>query len=99
VLLEVELLWKTCENTVELNAFRETARRMTDQCRRPIGDFLEKVKKYGPSLSEGGSGSAIRDTAMKIRWQLAHSDELAKFRAEINAHCSSISMLLVTASV
>jgi hypothetical protein len=99
VLLEVELLWKTSENTVELNALRETARRMTDQCRCPIEDFLKKVKTYGPSLREGGSGSVIRDTALKIRWQLVHADELAKFRAEINAHCSSIGMLLITASV
>jgi hypothetical protein len=99
VLLEVELLWKTSENTVELNALRETARRMTDQCRRPIEDFLKKVKTYGLSLHEGGSGSVIRDTAMKIRWQLVHGDELVKFRAEINAHCSSIGMLLITASV
>lgn len=99
VLLEVELLWRTCEDSVELNALRETARRMADQCRQSIEGFLTKIKKYGPSLRDGGSGSVFRDATMKIRWQIAHADELTKFRAEINAHCSAINMLLLTASV
>ena len=33
VLLEVELLWRTCESTIELNALRETVRRIVDQWR------------------------------------------------------------------
>lgn len=99
VLLEVELLWRTCENTIELNALRETARRMTDQCRRSIEWFLEKIKEYGPSLRHNGPGNIIRDTTKKIKWQIVCAGQLTKFRAEINAHCSAISMLLVTASV
>ena len=99
VLLEVELLWRTCESTNELNALRETAHRMADQCRRSIEAFLKKVEKYRPSLRDGGSGSVLRDATMKIRWQVSHADELTKFRAEINAHCSAINMLLLTASV
>ena len=99
VLLEVELLCIKCDSTIELNALRETAHRMADQCRRSIEAFLKKIKKYGPSLQDGGSGSIVRDTTMKIRWQVAHADDLTKFRAEINAHCSAINMLLLTASV
>lgn len=99
VLLEVELLWRTCESTAELNTLRETAHRMADQCRRSIEAFLKKVKKYRPSLRDGGSGSVVRDATMKIRWQVAHADELTKFRSEINAHCSAINMLLLTASL
>ena len=99
VLLEVELLWRTCESTNELNALRETAHRMADRCRRSIEAFLKKVEKYRPSLRDGGSGSVLRDATMKIRWQVSHADELTKFRAEINAHCSAINMLLLTASV
>ena len=99
VLLEVELLWTTCERTNELNAIRDTAHRNAAQCRQSIEAFLKKIKKYGPSLRDGGSGSFIRDATMKVRWQVAHADELTKFRAEINAHCSAINMLLLTASV
>ena len=99
VLLEVELLWRTCESTSELSALRETARRMADQCRQSIDTFLKKVKKFGPSLRDGGSGRIVKDAAMKIRWSATQSQELTKFRAEISAHCSAINMLLLTANV
>ena len=99
VLLEVELLWRTCESTVELNALRVTAHRMTDQCRQSIEAFIKKVKKFRPSLRDGGSGNVLKDATMKIRWQATHAHDLTKFRAEINAHCSAINMLLLTASV
>ena len=99
VLMEVELLWKTCESTIELNALRVTAHRVVDQCRGSIEKFLQRVKKYAPSLRNGGSGSIIRHFTMKIRWQLSHTAEMTKFRAEIDLHCSAVSMLLSTASV
>ena len=98
-LLELGALWRTDEGTVESNALRETAHRMADQCRQCIEAFLEKVKKYGSSLQDRGSGKVMKDTTMKVRWRLAHADELIKFRAEINTHCSAINMLLLTVSV
>lgn len=99
VLLEIELLWRTCEDSIELNALRETAHRMADQCRSSMEAFLKKVQKYGPSLRDGGSGRMLKDASLKVRWQVAHADDLTKFRAEINAHCSAISMLLLTANL
>lgn len=99
VLLEVELLWRTCEESVELNALRVTSRRMVDQCRDSIEKFLKTIQHYGPSLRAGGSKNPLRDTARKLGWQMLRSEDIEKFRAEINAHCSAISMLLVTASV
>ena len=99
VLLEVELLWTTCGSTNELNAVRETVHCQADQCRKSIEAFLKKAKKYEPYLLDGGSGSFVRDATMKAGWQFAHADDLTKFRAEINAHCSAINMLLLTASV
>lgn len=99
VLLEIELLWRTSAETIELNALRVTAHRIVDQCRHSIENFLVKVRKHEKSLREGGSKNRIRDAAAKIHWQFMQSSGLTKFRAEINAHCSAISMLLVTASV
>lgn len=99
VLLEVELLWRTCEPTTESNALRETTLRMADQCRICNENFLKRIKKYEPSLREGGSDSSIRDAGRKLQWQMLHSQDLTKFRAEINAHCSAINMLLLTTSV
>ena len=99
VLLEVEILTRTLDDAVELNALHGTARRAADQCRQCIEAFLEKIKKYQNSLKSGGSGNAVKDIARKLQWQAVQKDVLARFRAEINAHCSSIGMLLVTANM
>jgi hypothetical protein len=97
-LLEVDLLSRTCDNTIELNALCMTARQTAENCRHCIETFSKKIRKYGSSLGEGGSRNVFRDAAMKVRW-VSQKDDLAKFRAEVNAHSSSINMLLATASV
>lgn len=99
VLLEVELLTKMYEQTAELNALCVTAKNVADSCRRCIEIFQENIKKYDDSLGSAGTGKKIQDVSMKIRWRIAHSDDLERFRAEVNAHSSSLNMLLVTASV
>lgn len=98
-LLEVDLLSRTCNDTAELVALCETAWRTVEKCRASMESFLTRIKKYGPSLGEGGSGSILQDASMKFRWQMSHKDELARFRAEVCAHSSSINMLLLIASV
>ena len=99
VLLEVEMICSKHEITAELNALKTTARRMADQCRQSMEAFLKKVKKYGPSLQSGGSGSAVKDATMKVKWRMSHADDLTSFRVEMNAHCAAINTLLLTASV
>src|SRR5437763_3770816 len=88
-LLEVDLLSRTCDNTIELNALCMTARQTAGNCRHCIETFSNTVSKYGSSLGEGGSRNVFRDTAMKMRW-VSQQDDLAKFRAEVNANSSSI---------
>lgn len=88
-LLEVEVLFRSCEQTIQLNALSATANECAEQCRKCITKFHEQMKKFGRSLQPEGSGSLIRDTALKVRWQVSEKEDLAKFRAEINAHCSS----------
>jgi hypothetical protein len=99
VLLEVEHLSRNSEQTIELYALWATTKRATVECRRSIENFLEKIKKYEKSLGGHASGHTIRGVPMKIRWLLTQSDELEKFKAVINAHCSSLSMLLITANL
>lgn len=99
VLVQAELLWESHEVSNELDALRTTAGRTADQCRNTVGKFLEKVKKYGPSLREGGSRSTVKDAARKVQWQFCQSDELTKFRAEIIAHCSTMNVILATVGV
>jgi hypothetical protein len=47
-------------------------------------------------MKDGGSGSTIRDAAMKVRWQMSVAKYLANFGAEVNRHCTSMNMLLST---
>ena len=98
-LLEVEALCRSCEQTVQLSALSATANECAEQCRKCITNFHEQVKKFGRSLQPGGSGSLVRDTAMKFRWQVSEKEDLVRFRAEISAHCFSINMLLTTTGV
>ena len=59
------------------------------------------MQKFGKSLQPrgGSSGNFIKDTALKLQWQVSEKEELAKFRAKIAAHCFSINMLLTTTDV
>ena len=98
-LLEVEALVRSCEQTVQLNALNATVNQCAEQCRKCVANFHEHVRKFGRGLQPGGSGSRIRDTASKVRWQISEKEDLAKFRAEIHAHCFSINMLLTTTGV
>lgn len=99
-LLEVELLSRSSYSTIQLNALYATARKAALDCRYPVEQFLKKVKKYDHSLAGGSkSNNIFRDSAMKIKWQLFLKEDIARFRAEITAHSSSINMLLVTANV
>ena len=99
VLLEVEQLSRTHEHTIELHALCITARHAAYDCRRSIEAFYEKIRKYDRTLGTGRTGNTMRRIYPKLEWNLTRSNELDKFRAEINAHCSSMSMLLATASV
>ncbi|KAH9209390.1 hypothetical protein DL95DRAFT_526918 [Leptodontidium sp. 2 PMI_412] len=98
-LLEVELLSRTCDSTIELNALSHTTRRVVDQCKESMELFLRKVRTYNCSLREGGSGDRIRDAGKKIKWALTQKEEVARFRTEINGHSSTINMLLITAGI
>lgn len=100
-LLEVAVFFRSCEQTVELNALRVAADECAEHCRTCISKFRERMKKFGKSLQPrgGGSGNFIKDTGLKFQWQVSEKEELAKFRAEIAAHCFSINMLLTTTGV
>ena len=97
-LLEVASLLRSCQQSVELTGLCETADRCALQCRKCIEDFRDQTKRYQAPLQRGGTGNLFRDTVAKIRWHVKR-DDLARFRAVITAHCSSLNMLLVTAGV
>jgi len=59
----------------------------------------EKIQKFVSTLRNVGSGSVIKDATINMRWQIAHADDLTEYRAEMIAHCSAVSMLLLTSSL
>jgi hypothetical protein len=98
-LLEIELLSRTYESTIELNALSCTAKRTAEQCRVCIEGFLDTCKGCNKTLRHGGSGSVLRDIRGKVSWSILRKDDLSKFRTEINAHASVLNMLLLTANL
>lgn len=98
-LLEVELMFLSSQGSEELASLQETALSVAAQCEKCITEYRGKVNKYNRSLRHGGSGSFIRDSAMKLKWSLSEKEQLTKFRAEIIAHCLSVNMLIASAGV
>ncbi|KAE8445827.1 hypothetical protein EG329_012750 [Mollisiaceae sp. DMI_Dod_QoI] len=99
LLLQVELVWRSYEQTAELNALCITAKSIVQSCRECVEKFKESIKKYDSSLGSRSRRNVIMGVSMKIRWQVCHKDDLDKFRATINAHCASLNLLLTTATL
>ena len=98
-LLEVEVLLRDCKQSLELNSLWNTANRCAEQCRKCILDFQKTIERYKRPLQQGGTGNVFRDSTAKVRWRICQKDDLAKFRAEITAHRSSMNILLATAGM
>ncbi len=96
VLLEVEVLLRSCDHVAELNALRATADIATERCRKCIASIRQRMANFEEGLESGSTANLARRTASKIRWQLSAKEDLAKFRAEINAHYININLLLTT---
>jgi hypothetical protein len=75
----------------EVVALRQAAA----QCQNTINGFLEKVKKYQPSLRPGGSGRRVKDGWMKVKWALCKKEDVVGFKADLAAHTGSIELLLM----
>ena len=53
-LLEIGMVSRSCDTNIELNSLCHTVRRLADQCKECIENFLEKIKGYERSLRDGG---------------------------------------------
>lgn len=98
-MLEVEMLSRSCDTSIELNALNRAVCRVAYQCKECFEDFPKKIKGYERSLRDGGSGNKLSDIGRKTRWSLTQKGDLARFRTEINGHSSTINMLLITANM
>ena len=70
------------------------------RCWHCIESFLATISKYQPWLrNDPASGSAWKANLKKIQWALCEKNDVNRFRARLERHSSSISMLLVTLQV
>ena len=88
-------------NSVELDesqsAEKIALQQAASQCQRTIDDYLKRIQKYQPYLSQHVSeGSRVKDSWMKIQWTLCNKEDLARFKADLRGHTSSIAVLLMT---
>lgn len=98
-LLEVELLLLSSQRSKELDAIQGTALHIAKQCDSCIKTFRDHIKKYQNSLQRQSSGTFVKNAARKVIWHTSEKEPLARFRAEIIAHCLSINMLVASAGV
>ena len=94
-LLQVEDLARRHESSVELNALRVAALQAASVCRSSAGPFHTRIKSYQRYLRLGGSGNHIADVAYKLKWRISVKEDVDSFYGEVDAHSSSLSVLLL----
>jgi len=63
-------------------------------CRRPLEQFLGKIRKYDTSLGVWGKDGFIKSTADKLRWGFGQKEEVRKLQSYLNIHVGTINILL-----
>lgn len=98
---EIGSLWDGLETVEEIQSDpylseKQIAaiKRAVDACYDSLESFLASISDYQPHLAANSSGFA--SNYRKIKWALCKKDDVAKFRAQLGRHISSINMLLIT---
>ena len=63
-------------------------------CRRPLEEFLARIRKYDRPLEARSSPNPIQGVIDKIKFPLAHRDEVQRLQAYLSVHIGSINILL-----
>ncbi|KAI1459628.1 hypothetical protein F4805DRAFT_419707 [Annulohypoxylon moriforme] len=63
-------------------------------CRRPLEEFLTKIRKYDGSLGIQSKPNPIKGVVDKVKFPLAHKDEVQALQAYLNVHINTINILL-----
>jgi hypothetical protein len=63
-------------------------------CRRPLEEFLCKVKKYEKTLGVRAKGGPLAGITDKVTWTFKQKDEVYKLQGYLNVHVGTINMLL-----
>jgi len=63
-------------------------------CKKPLEQFLNKIKKYDNTLGVWGKAGMIRSAADKLKWTYTQKDEIRKLQIYLNVHIGTINILL-----
>ncbi|KAE8446484.1 hypothetical protein EG329_011947 [Mollisiaceae sp. DMI_Dod_QoI] len=63
-------------------------------CRRPLENFLSKIKKYDKALGMWSKEGRLKSAANKVRWAYGQKDEIRKLQGYLNIHVGTINILL-----
>lgn len=66
----------------------------TLSCRRPLEEFLTRIRKYDRSLCTQSKPNPIREAIDKVKFPLGHGDEIRKLQTYLSVHIGSINILL-----
>jgi hypothetical protein len=101
VVLELECLRKALVHLDRLqsqpgNLSTDSIKYAALSCRRPLEEFLGKLKRYETSLgpSATGSRSAWKAPVDKVRFRFSGSDEVRRIQSYLSVHIGTLNMLL-----
>lgn len=63
-------------------------------CRRPLEEFLQKIKKHESSLGTWSKTNGIQGVSEKLKWAFGKKEGLVKLQNYLNVHVGTISLLM-----
>jgi hypothetical protein len=94
---KVVALWQNYENSPELEALGTAIREAITDWRATLLAFRLKFdKKYGTSLSAGGSGNWLKDASKKVVW-LKEKEDILELRRELLLASDTLTILILAA--
>jgi hypothetical protein len=63
-------------------------------CRRPLEQFLAKIRKLDKSLGVWKKNGVITNTTDKLKWSFGQKEEVCKLQSYLNIHVGTINILL-----
>ncbi|KAI1136976.1 hypothetical protein F5Y05DRAFT_414698 [Hypoxylon sp. FL0543] len=63
-------------------------------CRRPLEEFIARIRKYDKSLGTQPGSNVVKRVIDKIKYPLAHKNEVQKLQAYLSVHIGTINILL-----
>ncbi|KAM7192580.1 hypothetical protein V8F20_008789 [Naviculisporaceae sp. PSN 640] len=90
---EVDLIFRGQRRRAVAPRLCESASKSIAQIQRTLESFNEKLQKFRPSLTPGGSGNRLKDVARKIQFKMDEKD-MEKFKGEVTGYTVALRILM-----